>query len=228
MEQNAPQSAPIITATRAQNEYKAGYSRTIRALRLALPIIAIILVTVVLIWPNLDKSQNFTIEQSATPTIANATNELLNPRFESVDKDGNPYSILAERAEQSPDSANTVLLKKPTGDIALKNDAAISVTADNGEYAQDDGKLVLQNNVNVVHSEGYQLVTDTLHLGFKNNVIWSENDVRIEGEMGTINAKGVTADGEKGTVIFNGPASITLNQNNTGLETVFENGLGTP
>jgi len=210
MEQNAPQSAPIITATRAQNEYKAGYSRTIRTLRLALPIIAIILVTVVLIWPNLDKSQNFTIEQSATPTIANATNELLNPRFESVDKDGNPYSILAD------------------GDIALKNDAAISVTADNGEYAQDDGKLVLQNNVNVVHSEGYQLVTDTLHLGFKNNVIWSENDVRIEGEMGTINAKGVTADGEKGTVIFNGPASITLNQNNTGLETVFENGLGTP
>lgn len=117
MEHNTTQT---LHATRASTQYKAGYSKTIRALRLALPIIALILLGVILIWPNLDKTNDFIIEEQTTPTLQNATNELLNPRFESVDKNGNPYRILATKAVQSPQNDSFVLLENPTGDIALK------------------------------------------------------------------------------------------------------------
>lgn len=210
MESNTNTPSGTLRATRAQSQYKAGYSRTIRILRLALPVVAILLIGIVLVWPNLDKSNDFVIEEQTTPTLENTTNELLNPRFESVDNNSQPYSIVAAKATQSPQNENLVFLESPSGDVTLKDGALIKMVAEKGAYEQEKGTLTLTKDIGITHDAGYTLTAETLELDFTNKIITSENDIQITGPIGTINAKGVQANGESDTLLFSGPATLTL------------------
>lgn len=217
-------SDDTLRASRASQQYNAGYSKTIRLLRLILPVIALIMIAVVFVWPNLDKTNEFVIEQQEAPSLKEATNELLNPRFESVDKNGNPFIILAEKATQSPNNENRVMLENPTGDITLTNNAQLKISAQNGAYEQAKGTLNLEGQVDIAHSDGYRLQTTALNLDFENNQFKSDQTVDIKSHIGTLNAAGVHADGKKSILTFTGPARLTLYQDNTKFSDMLSKG----
>jgi len=211
---------------RSTSQYKQGYSRFIRRTRLVLPIIALILIAVVLSWPNMDVNKDFIIEDTSGSPQDAASNALINPRFESVDPNNQPYTIIAARAVQSQDNENLVLLEKPSGDITLNSGNWLAIEADKGAYRQSEQQFLLQDNVNIFHDEGYQLQTAQLHLDFIKNMAWSDHDVRALGPRGTIEATGLQASGKDELIIFHGPAKMVIKRDNNEIGGALGSGFG--
>ena len=109
-EENDPQQSPeqqpdmmrhlVAERPRQKNNISPFYSRTVRWLRLALPLIALGLTAVVFTWnSNTQVAMIADKNDKKIPTTV-GKNELLNPRFEGADQKGQPYTLTATRAVQ--------------------------------------------------------------------------------------------------------------------------------
>jgi len=188
----------------------ATYSSFIRIARLALPIIAVIILAIALTWSNLTTNVIIPLDEGELSIESISRNELINPRFESRDEKGNPYVITAEKALQDKQDEDLVLLTIPSGEIQLNTEGTIAIQAEQGAYKQETGRLFLKGNVKVAHSQGTFLDTEELHIDVKNNQTWSEKDVFVENQNGTIAAKGLHADQAQSHLKFTGPAKMTI------------------
>lgn len=202
----------------AQNMNK-GYSRFIRKVQFALPLLALLLVALIIGWNNFEGDKIVPIKQEdVQPQVKQeiGKNELVNPHFESMDEKGQPFTITATRALQEDGEKGEMLLEKPSGNMNFNSGEIVTLSADFGAYHQIEQYLDLNDNVILSHSEGYTLQTRILHVDLKDNKAWSEQPVRVTGPEGEINALGMTASSEEEKIIFKGPAKMTLNtQNNT-------------
>lgn len=187
------------------------HSTVVRSMRLLLPIAALAVVVVIMAW----KSDNNPVtavprEEISPQTISQ--NELIKPKFQSEDDNGQPYSITADKATQNAEDMNTLFLQKPVADIALKSGGAISLTAVNGQYKQQQKGLTLDGQV-VVHNEaGYQIQTEKMNIDVEQQIITSDSPVTGTGPQADITATGLNVNGNSKIVIFNGPAKLTLRQ----------------
>ncbi len=193
--------------------YNAGYSKFIRTMKMAIPLIAVIMIVIVFVWST---SENDYMPPPAdkheTQTIGK--NELIDPHFESVDDKKQPYTIKAKRAIQGEENDNLLVLEEPLGDMVLEDDTWLAIQADQGAYRQDNQRLLLKGNVHIYHDQGYQLTTDQLHIDIKNNTMWTKDPVSGHGPAGTINALGMRGDMNTGVINFEGQAKLILNDTN--------------
>ncbi len=192
------------------------YSRFVRMMRLLLPLAAVGIVGIVVSWPRVEE------RMTAPPVVAPeqqtvGQNELINPRFESQDSKAQPYTITAARAVQSSANPDIVFLEKPVGDINLSDGAWIAAEAVKGAFDQKAQTLNLEGHVKLFHDKGYEMVTEKLLVDMAARTAVSDMDVAAQGPAGTLAASGVKADTTKGTVVFTGPVTLTLNNGVEGL-----------
>ncbi len=185
-------------------------SRFIRIMRTVLPLVALAIIAVVFAWTS--KNDDFTAparqQEEQEQTIGK--NELVNPRFESVDQKQQPFTITAERAVQGTDDEGMLILEKPIGDILLNDGAWLAIKANQGAYKEETQKLLLNGNVRLFHDTGYSMETEKLYVDLKNSTAMSDVDVYIQGPAGTLNAKGLQGDNQSGNLVFTGPALMVL------------------
>ncbi len=194
-----------------QKNFSKGYSSFIRAMRLLLPLIAIIIVTLIFAWPEMEDTIEPLAREQILPDVPSAQNELLKPRYESLDKDQQPFTITAEKAAQDQNNPELILLDKPTADMLMKDGTWLAAKADNAIYEQNAEKLQLNGNVHLFHDAGYQLETEELRVNLETQEAFSDQDVQAQGPEGIINAIGLEAYGTDNIVIFKGPATMLLN-----------------
>ena len=200
-----------------QADYNPKHSLFIRRMRLILPIIAAIIMTVVFAWSNMSDENIIPAESPKAPKTI-GKNELLNPRFESVDEKAQPYTITADRAQQGSDNEDLIILEKPLADILLNSGNWLAVKSQQGAFLQETQRLLLKGDVEMFHDQGYQMQMTELHVDLDKNTAWSETDVYGQGPAGTLNAKGLKADNIKGNLIFTGPAKLVLNSTEGGAD----------
>ena len=147
------------------------------------------------------------LKQEVTPVAG--TNQLVNPRFDSVDDKNQPYVITAESALQNLKSEH-IALEKPLADIVLNSGQWMALRSDKGEFNQKTQKLRLDENVKLYHDAGYQFSMQALDINLKANTVSSDTDVTGHGPLGTLDAKGLEASGESEQLIFIGPAKLVL------------------
>lgn len=188
----------------------ARHSSIVRRLRLVLPLLAVGLVVVMMVWTDMGG----TIEPVRKEDVAPQTvgrNELLKPKFQSEDAKQQPYTITADKAFQESEDMDKVYLDKPVADVSLKNGAWIAMEAKDGEYLQSSQQLKLIGNVKVFHDQGYELTTEEVDLDVQAQTANTTKPVSGHGPSGTIQGTGMQANGKDGVVIFTGPASMTIN-----------------
>ncbi len=186
------------------------YSQFIRAMRLTLPIIALIIAAVVFVWTSKDSEPIISAPPPEQEHPAIGKNELVNPRFESMDRKNQPVTITAERAVQGEEDEDLLILEKPVADIGLESGAWLALTAQVGTYKEEGQMLMLNGNVTIFHDLGYQLETQELRIDLANSSAVSETDVYIQGPIGTIKAKGLNGDNMNGKLVFAGPAQMVI------------------
>ena len=60
------------------------------------------------------------------------------------------------------------------------------------------------------HDDGYELTTEQVDLDIISQTAHSDTPVSGHGPAGTISSSGLDANGKTGTLIFTGPARMTL------------------
>ena len=210
---NAPERLSRLAAPegRSQIKVKGLYSRFIRSLRDILPLFALVLTVIVITWDEAARRVEPAKKQDVLPESATIQNELLKPVFNSVDDKNQPYTVTADRAIQGRDNPDIVQLENPVADIKLESGEMINGDAQSGLYEQKTQKLNLEGDVHIKHSNGYTLSTEELRVDMITRKAYSGRDVFVEGDGGSIDAKGLEGDVGGETLIFNGPAKVILN-----------------
>jgi len=185
------------------------HTTLVRRMRLILPVLALCVIVVLITWKNED-AQVLPVprEQISPETVSQ--NELINPKFQSEDKDGQPYTITADKATQTAEDMNLLQLQKPVADVTLKSGGWISLSAKNGQYQQDNGKLALDGDIKIRHDSGYEMKTEKMNIDVKSQLITSDTPVTADGASGHISARGLRADGNSKILSFVGPVTLTL------------------
>ncbi|MCC7305310.1 MAG: LPS export ABC transporter periplasmic protein LptC [Alphaproteobacteria bacterium] len=186
------------------------YSRFVRWMRLLLPLVALAIVAVVFTWSESPR-EYLPPPGEKMPQQTVGKNELLNPRFESTDSEGQPFTVTAKRAVQGEKNEKLVILEEPVGGLELKDKHKVEIRAHEGAFEQESRRLVLRGEVRLTHDLGYDFVTPELHLDIGQGTAWSDKDVTGGGPDGTLAAKGLKGDNVKGVLVFLGPAKLTLN-----------------
>ncbi|MCB9990332.1 MAG: LPS export ABC transporter periplasmic protein LptC [Rhodospirillales bacterium] len=194
-----------------------GYSKFVRFMRLALPLVAIGIIGLLLSWPRVEDTIKAVPKETLVPQTV-GKNELVNPRFESTDGKSQPFTITAKRAVQSARDPSVILLETPMADILMNDGAWMAAESEHGAYRQDSERLLLEGKVKLFHDRGYEMKTEKLLVNLKDREAWSDMPVYGQGPAGTLEATGMKAESGSSQLIFTGPVRLVLNRSITGIE----------
>lgn len=185
------------------------YARIVRYLRLVLIIGIAAIVATIFLWPELERTAPKPLDKGASPI---ASNELVQPKFESIDRDRQPYTITADRAIQDAKDPDLIKLYKPLADMTMKDGTWIALEADEGLYMQEAQKIDLTGHVRVFQDDGYEMKGSHMLIDVKVQRVTSPEPVSGHGPIGELQAIRMAGNGETGVLVFYGPATLTLNQ----------------
>ncbi len=183
----------------------AAYSRTVSHLRWFLPVLALIAVLTIIIWPYWHAHQ---ISVTMVENVPNLMIENLN--LTGLDTKNQPYAVTATRALQSQKSKDVIGLENPTGRITLDNGANITGKAKKGRLQQEERKLWLGGNVILTHDQGYRFQSEEMYVDMNNSSAWGDQPVVIQGNFGTAEGSGFSLDKAGEKMIIKGPAKAKI------------------
>lgn len=187
------------------------YSRFVGAMKVLLPLIALLLVALVVIWPHL-KTQDlkFRIGFAALNLGEDKEPAMINPRFVGTDKNNQPYTITADLARRITDQNSQVELEMPKADITLKDGTWLVLTAQTGLYDSSARTLDLKGNVNLFHDSGYEFLTSAAKIDLAKDIAYGTQPVEGQGPFGQINAQGFKLLDKGKTIYFTGKSKLVL------------------
>jgi len=190
------------------------YTRLVKFLKLALPLVSVALIAILFCWPYMADSPEPAPREFTEETVMK--NELISPRFESRDKQNQPYSVTADRAVQSDRDPDLVLLENPKATLTLEK-GDVGASALHGAYAQETEALRLEQNV-VLTYDGYEFHASAVDVDLKGYSAFSDRPVEGAGPDASLSAAGLKADGNTDTLILTGPAKLVLKKPLKGLD----------
>lgn len=200
----APRVGPIDLGRRMS-------SRTVTVLKVTLPLIALVLLGLVLAWPQLNPDpREFRLNQTNLGTdIATDASRMLKPRYVGTDDDNQPFSVIADTATHAG-SADRILLASPKADVTMKDGSWVAVNAKEGLYDRIAQTLGLRGDVQVFHDAGYEFRTESADIDMHANVASGDKPVEGQGPFGHIQAQGFQILDKGSRIVFTGKARLEL------------------
>lgn len=207
-EQSDPNALSFIQPRETMRVVRARssrYSRFVGFLRLALPVMALLVLGAMFLWPVIKKNDVAAIVLKNAPDLV-----IQNLHFTGLDSKNQPYSMTAIKATRPAGMQNIYDLDRPEGEITLASGAWIDGKAQYGRYDQDKRNLWLGGNVQLFHDKGYQFTTDEASVDLNDNNAWGEKPVLIQGNFGEIRGNGFRLLDSGSIMVVKGPAHATL------------------
>lgn len=187
------------------------YSVFVGLMKVLLPALAVGLVLLVVVWPQVSDDDNrFRVGVSELgPGQADSLN-MINARFEGVDDENRPFTITADVATQAAGEPDLVELRLPKADITLADGAWVALTARSGRYDRKAKRLELSGGVSLFHDLGFELHTAAAEIDLDSGVASGDRPVSGQGPSGTLSAEGfrVEADGKR--ILFTGTSRLEV------------------
>ena len=221
----SPQADPAVPAPRAIRSWTGGAASRARqtislgaiarrrffvtVTKFLLPIVALGLLTLMAIWPELDRATRQA--QVAFRRIAGMVDgaSMNNARYRGTDERGRPFTMTADTARQAGEGR--INLVEPKGDMTTENGGWLMVESRQGVFLQHANQLDLSRDVMLYRDDGMTMRTDAMAVDMKAGAASSSTAVHVEGPIGTLDAQGFVLF-EKGAVIqFTGPARMIMN-----------------
>ena len=174
--------------------------RYVQFMKFVLPLLAVVIVAMVLIWPQLTKRGNllplnFTDVDSSSSALV-----MKNPRYRGVDAQNQPYVVTADRAIQDPQDDQLVTMDRVQADLTMNGGGWWSMTADTGYYDGKKRLLDLYGNIQVFSDKGYEMHGLSAEINLDTKILSSDEKVWGHTDLGAIKANGLRVY-DKGQVI---------------------------
>ncbi|MGB0671237.1 MAG: LPS export ABC transporter periplasmic protein LptC, partial [Rhodospirillales bacterium] len=185
--------------------------RFVAATKVALPIIATIVIALVAIWPYLQsKDSRFRLSFAALTPQEVAEPSMVNPRYVGSDSKHQIYSVTADMARAQDKDAKIVELEMPKADLTLEDGTWLVLTADTGVFRRDSDSLDLAGAVNLFHDSGYEFRTSFARVQLNNGVAQGAEPIRGQGPFGELEAQGFRIEGKGTIVVFTGRSRVVI------------------
>ncbi len=176
-----------------------------------LPVIAVLLMTSVAMWPEISRQfdkTRFGFHRGGLSGEWQA-GRLLNVRYHGLDSRNRPYTITADQAVQA--GAERTNLVEPKGDAFSENGSWTYGQSQRGVYLQHAGQLDLSGDVTIFRDNGVSMRTQSAAMDLKTGAAAGNEPTHAEGPFGTLDSQGFALV-DKGAVIqFDGKARLLLN-----------------
>jgi lipopolysaccharide export system protein LptC len=162
------------------------YSRTVRLLKVALPIAAVSLILAVFLFPRtllIDA-----IDLAGFRFDPDAGLRLLSPHFAGTTGSGEPYEVRAEWALPDAPDPSHIALGPLDGEVTLGSGETLMLTAAEGDYRPAERTLSLRGDVTVRSDTGYRLSVATADVDIAAERLRATGPVEGAGEAGQISA----------------------------------------
>jgi lipopolysaccharide export system protein LptC len=182
---------------------------TIRISKLLLPAAALLLLTSIALWPEIDRATDKArIVLGGLHAMLDGA-RLANAHYNGVDERGRPYTVTAATATQR--DAEQVDLTVPNADMTLENGTWINVKSKQGVYMRKAQQLDLSGDVVLYRDDGTTMTTSVATVEMKAGAASGDAPTHVEGPFGTIDAAGFTTVDKGAAIQFWGPAHVELN-----------------
>ena len=188
-----------------------GRSRFVAAMKYILPGLAMLLLMLVVAWPEFASDDNrFRIPEAVGP-IGTSRPQVLNARVLGVDSKSRPFQITAETSALKNEGGREFYqLEQPKADIVLEDGTWVALTAVDGEYEEETKFLYLVGNVNVFHDAGHEFNTPKARFNLNDRSASGDDPVEGQGPLGTLKSEGfrIFDGGER--VLFTGKSQMLV------------------
>ncbi len=187
--------------------------RTVSLLKVALPLAAVALMGLVVLWsqlPHIDPG--FRIGFSSVELEDARNLRMVNARYAGRSRAKLPYLVTAESALQDRPGADLIHLTEPKGDMNMASGAWVALTAPAGLYRQESQKLDLSGGVSLFHDSGLEFASETAHIDLRDSTAEGHDPVTGHGPTADITSEGFRVLDEGNRVIFTGKAHLTLHR----------------
>lgn len=194
---------------------RTGSSVLVSMMKMLLPALALVLIALVILWPQLLPQD--TIMGAAKISITDIdTSRMANPRFVGVDEQNRPYEIVAREALQQSDATDIVLLDHPQGDITLEDDTWLSLSAETGIWHRLEQVVDLSGGVDLFQDEGHHLSSESARIDIPNGSVQSSSPTIGQGPSGVVEGEGFQLRDRGARIEFTGKAKAVLSAVSTG------------
>lgn len=199
------------TSTPRRRVRTRGYSRFVTFMKVLLPMIALVLIALVVIWPQLDLgNRRFGLRFAKLEATEADVPAMVNARFVGADRKDQPFTITADLARNLLSGKDAVELEMPKADITAADGSWIVLTANEGVYDQQGKHLNLEGSVNLFHDSGYEFITKAADVDLATGSAVSHQPVRGQGPFGQLKAEGFRLEDKGRTIFFTGKAKLTI------------------
>lgn len=200
-------------ATRKVSRFGRAYSRFVALSKFVLPAAALGLVAVIAAWPSLINAPAFFRKPEGN------LSEIVNPKYLSVDDHKQPYSLTAERADQSGEFPGLTVLTKPEAEMFDQDGAWVVITAEKGWYDRQTGVVRMVTNVHVLRDDGGEFTTDEAFSDVRKGDAWGDRRIIGQGPAGEIDADGFRLTERGKNVVFINDNAAKLRTRSNGAKT---------
>lgn len=181
------------------------HSAMIRWMRIGLPVVVVGIASsyVVMATPR-TIDQSF-VDQFENLDVATEDMRMERPRFVGEDNQGQSFEILADAAQQNPETPELIALENPEAFQQIREMGEEYIRALNGVYSTSERTIDLRNNVRIrqgIGSDDFDLTTEVGKIALDDRTFTSDVKVFGESSQGTISAEGMTAYQEDNRVVF--------------------------
>ncbi|MHA1113119.1 MAG: LPS export ABC transporter periplasmic protein LptC [Alphaproteobacteria bacterium] len=209
--EDAPRRRSFAVARERLGRFDARYSRFVGLMKLVLPLTALLLIALVVMWPQFQPDkQPMRIGYAEMETEGASAGRMSQPRFTALDDENQFYTVTAVLARQPDPKNEVVILDKPAADVALKDGSWLAVSAESGIFRQEKRTLMLEGGVSLFHDDGYEMRTKTAFIDLDKGIARGNEPVAGQGPLGLINAQGFRIDRDKETITFTGKAKMVI------------------
>ncbi len=201
---------PADARSRAQRRLTR-YSRMVQVLKVLLPVIALLLLILVAIWPHIrPQDERFRIGIASLGDGDAGQLGMVNPRYVGTDDAGRQYTVSADLARSETPDAAEVELEMPKADLVLEDGSWLVLTANSGLYTQATERLDLSGSVTLFHDSGYEFRTPSVDVYLDQNRAVGTRPVEGQGPFGDLAAEGFEIVDRGRTVLLTGKARLVL------------------
>ncbi|MGD9538271.1 MAG: LPS export ABC transporter periplasmic protein LptC [Alphaproteobacteria bacterium] len=162
------------------------YSAFVGVMRYALPLSAVLLLGLIVVWPLVSgREDGFRVTYS-TSVQEDGSLKMLNARYIGTDDKGQPYTVTAVEAVPNAVDTTLVSLKTLAADMFVKDGSWLAMTANEGLYDRDASTLDLAGDVTLFSDEGHELHTESAHIEIAAGTADGDRPVAGQGPLGLI------------------------------------------
>jgi lipopolysaccharide export system protein LptC len=209
----APEPAPRSrldgwgNRARQRADTTVGYSRFVRIMKVMLPVIALSLVAMVILY-SANGRDGDTIRITTTQlNDITADRALLAPKLVGTDGRGQPFTVTAKGASVEPGKARLMTIDDVKADITMQDKSWLQVGATEGVLDVEGKTLDLKRTINIYSDRGYECQTEQARYDFGSGVLKGDTPIKCQGPLGVIAARRFEGMKDPGILKFSGGVS---------------------